>query len=307
MSLMDEAYESLEATAAAAARWRSRGLDVLEYLLDCEMAEDGLITIGRQMIHDLRAESVALPPARPQSQSIGLVVVEPAAAPGPASQTIEAAAKQIEAPAPPPAAKAAPPADEQAAPSEAAVAPAKKKPVWSPEARARQAERMRKRNAEKAGRNGHGSTAPARKSAEEPEKIPVSCSDEGPPVKTCRICGELKALEEFPKHPETRDGFDTRCKACNTAVRRESRERTSVPPRAVAGDVAQARALYREHLSRGGVLSNEFEGAVIGECGITRAQALEIRDEMLKARSLSAANKAHREARKWDTTPPYRG
>lgn len=41
-----------------------------------------------------------------------------------------------------------------------------------------------------------------------------------PGQKVCRICGELKPLEEFHKHPASKDGRDPRCKKCAKAKAR---------------------------------------------------------------------------------------
>lgn len=32
--------------------------------------------------------------------------------------------------------------------------------------------------------------------------------------KQCRVCGEIKHIEKFYKHPFTKDGKDTYCKSC---------------------------------------------------------------------------------------------
>jgi len=33
-------------------------------------------------------------------------------------------------------------------------------------------------------------------------------------TKTCKLCGEEKPLEQFPKHSARKDGLDNRCKPC---------------------------------------------------------------------------------------------
>ena len=38
-------------------------------------------------------------------------------------------------------------------------------------------------------------------------------------MKRCKICGELKPLEDFYRSPGARDGFRLDCKKCNLAVR----------------------------------------------------------------------------------------
>jgi hypothetical protein len=38
-------------------------------------------------------------------------------------------------------------------------------------------------------------------------------------VKRCKICGELKPLEDFYRTPGARDGFRLECKKCNLAAR----------------------------------------------------------------------------------------
>lgn len=37
-------------------------------------------------------------------------------------------------------------------------------------------------------------------------------------TKICRICGEEKPITDFPKHPQYKDGHDTRCKSCTNAI-----------------------------------------------------------------------------------------
>jgi hypothetical protein len=46
-------------------------------------------------------------------------------------------------------------------------------------------------------------------------------------AKTCRVCGELKPIESFNRHPQTSDGYDSRCRLCGKAdakARREARK-----------------------------------------------------------------------------------
>lgn len=33
-------------------------------------------------------------------------------------------------------------------------------------------------------------------------------------IKTCTVCKESKALDEFPKHPQHKDGYNSVCKKC---------------------------------------------------------------------------------------------
>lgn len=33
-------------------------------------------------------------------------------------------------------------------------------------------------------------------------------------IKTCTVCKESKALDEFPKHPQHKDGYNNVCKKC---------------------------------------------------------------------------------------------
>lgn len=33
-------------------------------------------------------------------------------------------------------------------------------------------------------------------------------------MKVCKICGEMKPLSEFHKHPKSKDGYNVRCKKC---------------------------------------------------------------------------------------------
>ena len=42
-------------------------------------------------------------------------------------------------------------------------------------------------------------------------------------AKTCTMCGEEKPLSEFYKHPNTRDGRNSRCKICSQRASNESR------------------------------------------------------------------------------------
>lgn len=39
-------------------------------------------------------------------------------------------------------------------------------------------------------------------------------------TKICRICGEEKPITDFAKHPQYKDGYDTRCKCCINAHRK---------------------------------------------------------------------------------------
>lgn len=54
----------------------------------------------------------------------------------------------------------------------------------------------------------------------------ITESDDGPDLrKVCRDCGELKALDDFPRTPRRADGRGTYCKTCYSIRYREYRER----------------------------------------------------------------------------------
>ena len=39
-------------------------------------------------------------------------------------------------------------------------------------------------------------------------------------IKTCTVCKESKALDEFPKHPQHKDGYNSVCKnVCKKAIK----------------------------------------------------------------------------------------
>lgn len=70
--------------------------------------------------------------------------------------------------------------------------------------------------------------------------------------KLCFKCGETKALEQFSKNRNTKDGLQTQCKACNQAYQQANRERISARDKArrlVDGDKmrAQSRANWAKH------------------------------------------------------------
>jgi len=54
---------------------------------------------------------------------------------------------------------------------------------------------------------------PYRKKAQK-EKPP------GAGAKTCKKCGEVKLVDDFPKHKDCKDGHTGRCKACGSAKAR---------------------------------------------------------------------------------------
>lgn len=39
-------------------------------------------------------------------------------------------------------------------------------------------------------------------------------------MKVCKVCGETKPLDDFPRHPSTTDGHLIRCKVCHNIIRR---------------------------------------------------------------------------------------
>ena len=70
--------------------------------------------------------------------------------------------------------------------------------------------------------------------------------------KPCPKCGETKALAQFSKNRNTKDGLQTHCKACNHAYQQANRERISARDKArriVDGEKmrAQSRANYAKH------------------------------------------------------------
>lgn len=65
----------------------------------------------------------------------------------------------------------------------------------------------------------------------------ITESDDGQPHKACRDCGELKALDDFPRTSRRVDGRGSYCKSCFSIRSREHRERKA----AAAGRVIQSR------------------------------------------------------------------
>ena len=78
-------------------------------------------------------------------------------------------------------------------------------------------------------------------------------------MKTCSKCGEDKPLTDFHKHKQTKSGYKSRCKVCNTAaatsyrnaniekVRAKGRARYIVKPRKLPQTLAEVRAKDAEY------------------------------------------------------------
>lgn len=43
-------------------------------------------------------------------------------------------------------------------------------------------------------------------------------------MKTCKLCGQTKKYEDFPRHSSYADGYYGRCKECNNALERQWRK-----------------------------------------------------------------------------------
>lgn len=57
-----------------------------------------------------------------------------------------------------------------------------------------------------------------------------------PAEKICKGCKETKPIEEFHKHPASKDGHDARCKACKKASNAAYREKQLGQPARLPGD-----------------------------------------------------------------------
>jgi hypothetical protein len=70
-------------------------------------------------------------------------------------------------------------------------------------------------------------------------------------MKKCKICGEVKALEEFYKQPTSRDGHDSKCKICTCKVAEERRIRLSADPAWLLREAERHRAKTAKYIAEG--------------------------------------------------------
>jgi hypothetical protein len=327
MSLMDTIEDEIQQLADREAHWRGRALDLVGVVLENETCDE-LVDLARDILRDLRNE-----------RSLPIYGTTKPAAAAFRQVTVAGVVEIVR-----PVDQALPPAVvDPPAQIEAPYSPSEKLSEASVEAQSAPLGELANIS-QSVQRNGTSDqTAAPKRTMVQPTKAGAERRRAREGFKICKACDKRLPVASFTKHPNTADGYDPNCRACRNARLKERRGNASAqtvqaearkaftdgpvlktgesvhvpetctpegqmpPPKPnpyLAVRIDKARDIYRKHVNAGGVISNDFEGGLMDECGLNRTEVMRIREEMLAQRSDGATLKASRNAQKWDTTPP---